>query len=247
MGSPGGRDRPRPDLCGVSAQYNVAAPNGLAARIARYQRRKMFRAFLVFAGAAPSDTVLDIGVTSDRGYDHSNYLEAWYQHKQSITAVGLDDACFLAQDYPGVRFLRADGRELPFRDATFDYVHSSAVLEHVGSRERQVQLLREAWRVSRKGVFFTTPSRWFPVEFHTLLPLLHWLPVRRYRAILAKLGYGFFASEDNLNLLSRRSLAGIANAAGITGQTFATVTVVGWPTNLILSARKDARDHEHPR
>jgi SAM-dependent methyltransferase len=198
----------------------------------------MFRAFLVFADAARSDTILDIGATSDRDYDHSNYFEAWYHHKQSITAVGLDDASFLAQDYPGVRFLRADARELPFRDGTFDYAHSSAVLEHVGSRERQVQLLREAWRISRKGIFFTTPNRWFPVEFHTLLPLLHWLPVRRYRAILAKLGNGFFASEDNLNLLSPRSLVGIATAAGVTGQSFDTVALFGWPTNLILSARK---------
>ena len=198
----------------------------------------MFRAFLHFAGAASSDTILDIGATSDREYDHSNYFEAWHPNKQSITAVGLDDASFLAQEYAGVRFLRADACQLPFRDESFDYAHSSAVLEHVGSRNRQVQFLQEAWRVSRKGVFVTTPNRWFPIEFHTLLPLLHWLPVYRYRAVLAKLDAAFFASEDNLNLLSARSLADIAHAAGITGQSFGGVALLGWPTNLILSARK---------
>jgi len=92
----------------------------------------MFRAFMDFAAVAPGDTILDIGATSDRLYDHSNYFEAWYQCKRSVTAVGLDDAAFLAQQYPGLRFLRADGRDLPFTDASFDYVHSGTALEHVG-------------------------------------------------------------------------------------------------------------------
>jgi ubiquinone/menaquinone biosynthesis C-methylase UbiE len=200
----------------------------------------MFRAFMDFAAVAPGDTILDIGATSDRLYDHSNYFEAWYQYKRSVTAVGLDDAAFLAQQYPGLRFLRADGRDLPFTDASFDYVHSSAVLEHVGSRECQAQLLREAWRVSRKGIFLTTPNRWFPIEFHTVLPLLHWLPLRFYRAALDRIGKGFFASEDNLNLLSRRALAELVSAAGITNQELGSIALCGWPTNLILTARKPA-------
>ena len=29
----------------------------------------------------------------------------------------------------------------------------------------QVRLLRELWRVARKGIFVTTPNRWFPMEF----------------------------------------------------------------------------------
>jgi hypothetical protein len=33
----------------------------------------------------------------------------------------------------------------------------------------------EAVRVSSR-VFLTTPNRWFPVELHTRLPLVHWLP-----------------------------------------------------------------------
>jgi len=236
------RDAPsdRADAVAVNAQYNVAAPNSLPARIARHQRRKMFHAFIAFAGPGAADTVLDIGVTSDRGYDHSNYFEAWYRDKHRVTAVGLDDASFLAKIYPGVRFVRADGRALPFADGSFDYVHSSAVLEHVGDRQRQTRFLREAWRVGRKGVFITTPNRWFPVEFHTVLPLLHWLPPRRYRAVLRHLGKEFFACEANLNLLSRHVLAGLASAAGLADPTIGSVALFGWPTNLILSARKQA-------
>jgi ubiquinone/menaquinone biosynthesis C-methylase UbiE len=237
-GPPDDSGRSRRNNNRVNAQYNIAAPNSLPVRIARYQRRKLFEAFLTLTSVSPQDTILDLGVTSDQSYDHSNYFEAWYRQKDHVTAAGLDDGRFLEDWYPGLRFVRVDGRELPFRDQAFDYVHSSAVLEHVGNRERQCQFLREAWRVSRKGTFVTTPNRWFPVEFHTLVPLLHWLPQRLYRAILAGIGHQFFASEDNLNLLSRNALSRLASGAGIRSARIATVALFGWPTNLILTAQR---------
>lgn len=222
-------------------QYSVAAPRGLPARITHFQRRRMFRAFLDFAQPVPSDKIIDIGVTSDRDYEHSNYFEAWYGRAENITAIGLEDASFLRQRHPRICFVRANGCELPFGDGSFEYAHSSAVLEHVGSGARQAGFLREAWRVCRKGLFVTTPNRWFPIEFHTLLPLLHWLPVGLHRKLLTRLGKEFFGSEDNLNLLSRRSLAGTAKAAGIAKHSIETVGLLGWPTNLILQARKEER------
>jgi SAM-dependent methyltransferase len=222
----------------LNAQYNLAAPDGLPARIAAYQRRKMFRAFIDFARPSAADTVLDIGATSDRSYGHSNYFEAWYPYKPNVTAIGLDDASFLVAVYPGLRFVRGDGRALPFGDGSFDYVHSSAVLEHVGGRERQHRFVSEAWRVCRKGILITTPNRWFPLEFHTVLPLLHWLPPGLYRTVLGRLGQPFFAREDNLNLLSRGALDDLAVSAGIRKQVIASVALLGWSTNLLLMARR---------
>ena len=70
-----------------NAQYNVAAPGSLPVRIAGRQRRVMFDAFARQAAAGPVRLVLDVGVTSDQSYDHSNYFEAWYPHKARITAV----------------------------------------------------------------------------------------------------------------------------------------------------------------
>lgn len=222
----------------INAQYNVARPDSLPVRIAGHQRRRMYDAFLCGTGIAAADTILDVGATSDRSYGHSNYVEAWYPHKSRITALGVDDASFLQAAFPGVTFVQGDGRDLPFDDASFDFVHSSAVMEHVGSQQMQVRFLREAWRVARKGIFVTTPNRWFPIEFHTLLPLLHWLPPRLFRQALARMGRAFFASEENLNLMSRNTLAEAALRAEIPRFGITTVALAGWPTNLLLWAEK---------
>src|SRR6266446_5605268 len=222
----------------VNAQYNIAKPKSLSNKIGWHQRRKMFERFVNSMEVGAFDTILDIGVTTDRSFDGSNYLEDWYPHKSRITAVGVDNAEFLESLFPGVRFVRADGRDLPFESGAFDFVHSSAVLEHVGSRQQQTQFLREAWRVARKGVFITTPNRRFPVEFHTVLPLIHWLPIPLYRKLLAALRYEFFADESNLNLLSVRSLTQTATAAAIERFDVGSVSLLGLSTNLMLIARK---------
>ena len=223
---------------GVNAQYNVARPDSLPVRIAGYQRRRMFERFVQASGVGEADTIVDVGATSDRSYDHSNYLEAWHPHKHRVTAVGVDDAGFLETVYPGMKFVQADGRDLPFEDLSFDYAHSSAVLEHVGSAEKQALFLSELWRVARKGIFVTTPNRWFPVEFHTTLPLVHWLPPGVHRPIFRALGREFFADEANLNLLTPGTLAKAARAAGIPSFRVDSVSLGGWPTNLLLVAKK---------
>lgn len=218
-------------------QYNVAAAESLPVKIAGYQRRRMFERFMKIADVSDSDTVLDIGVTAERTYASSNYFEKWFPHKANVTAAGLDDARFLEAEYPGMRFVEADGRDLPFDDDSFDFVHSSAVIEHVGSFDQQVQFVSECSRVARKGVFITTPNRWFPVEFHTVVPLAHWLPPTMFRQIMRRTGREFFATEDNLNLMSTRSLMRAAEAAGATSKFRTRVDNVrlgGWPSNLLL-------------
>jgi ubiquinone/menaquinone biosynthesis C-methylase UbiE len=221
-----------------NAQYNLARPNSLPVQVALYARRQMYRRFLELTRIYPSDSILDVGVTSDQSYESSNYLEAWYPHKHLITAVGLDDASFLEYRYPGITFQRADGRELPFADECFDIAHSSAVLEHVGSEENQAKFVQELVRVARKSIFLTTPNRWFPIEFHSLLPLVHWLPKRVFRRFLKNTRYDFFSREENLNLLSKRDLEKLC--ARITDHPVAisTVSLLGIPSNILVTISK---------
>ena len=94
-------------------------------------------------------------------------------------------------------------------------MHAAAVIEHVGSFARQCGFLRECCRVARRAVFVTTPNRWFPVEFHTVLPVVHWLPKPIFRGLMRRTGRGFFAEEANLNLMTARELG--RAAAGVEG------------------------------
>src|SRR4051812_23477756 len=99
-----------------NSQYNINDADSLAIKIANFQRRRMYDRFLRSTGIAAHETLLDVGVTSDQTYASSNYVEAWYPAKNKITAVGIDDARFLEQLYPGLRFFEANGLNLPFED-----------------------------------------------------------------------------------------------------------------------------------
>ena len=221
-----------------NAQYNLAKPDSLSVRVATQVRSRMFDAFMQEFLPQASEAILDVGVTSDQSYTSSNYFEALYPHKDRITAVGLDDASFLEALYPGVTFKHANALDLPFPDGSFDLVHSSAVLEHVGSLRNQSQVIKECLRVARRGVCVTTPNRWFPIEFHTQLPLIHWLPKPLSRAIFKKSGYAFFAEEDNLNLMTKSELRQIMARLPSYQYKFAPTKLLGWTSNLVMLIHK---------
>lgn len=198
----------------------------------------MFERFMHGLSPSETSTVLDVGVTSDRTQDHSNYFAHWYPYKSRVTALGLENASFLETLYPGMRFVAGSALELPFETGEFDFVHSAAVIEHVGSFANQTRMLSELWRVARYGVFATTPNRWFPVEVHTVLPLIHYLPAGGFRWCLRRLGRPFFADENNLNLLSRRALGKAAKLAGIEEFAIEPMRLCGFTSNLVLIAKR---------
>lgn len=176
-------------------------------------------------------SILDVGVTSDTRQPESNFFERLYPYPAQVTAVGTEDGSHLTGQYLGLRYQGVEpGKSLPFSTNQFDIVFSSAVLEHTGRRSSQAAFLKEVCRVGR-NFFVTTPNRWFPIEHHTGLPFLHFLPSNAYRAILARTPYRYWANEAHLNMLSgdvlRRMLP-----AGVKGQV-ETVRLFGLPSNLI--------------
>jgi hypothetical protein len=179
----------------------------LAARVSLRSRERKLHLFLELYRPGPETTVVDVGVTDAPfgGGSSDNFFEALYPWPERITAVGHTDLARFAAAFPAVRAVRADGRELPFEDGSFDIGFSNAVVEHVaGGREGQQRFIAELCRVARQ-VFVTTPNRWFPLDPHTLLPFAHWLPPgpARERVLRAR---GF---DDVLDPLGPRELAGL--------------------------------------
>ena len=195
-----------------SSEYVGPKLGGFATKLSWYARQKMFDLLMALANPSADTTVLDVGVTSDRRED-CNFFEKLYPHKDKITAVGMEDAAFLEEEYPGLKYVRSDGLSLPFPDKSFDLVVSFAVIEHVGSQTQQQAFVRELCRVG-KTCCITTPNRWYPVEFHTVVPLIHWFPPSWFRALLKLLGTHLFAKEENLNLLSEKEVLKMIPAAG---------------------------------
>jgi SAM-dependent methyltransferase len=154
----------------------------LADRISLRSRQRKLALFLEELRPGPETTVLDVGAdelafgdTGEGACATLNFFEEHYPWPERITALGLTEGVGFRARYPQVRYVQGDALALPFEDGAFDVVFSNAVVEHVGGREAQRRFVAEALRVGRR-VFLTTPNRWFPVEVHTLLPLVHWLP-----------------------------------------------------------------------
>ncbi len=191
----------------VSVYYQNSGSVPFASKLSQQARTKMFRTFWEFFSPGPETTILDVGVTSDTSFQESNYFEMLYPFPNQIVCVGTEDGSHLPALRPGLRYQRVEaGRPLPFADRAFDIVFSNAVVEHVGSRESQSAFVRELCRVAR-GFCITTPNRWFPVEHHTGIPLLHYLPPGLFRRLIGNTRYHHWAQEENLNILTAASFA----------------------------------------
>ena len=206
-------------------------------RISYAKRKEMFSLLQKLADFENLRYVLDAGVTADKSHPESNFFEQFYPYKEHITALSNQDAKFLETEYPGLKFVQGNALNMPFEDNSFDLVFSSAVLEHVGSFENQCKFLNECLRVSKKYVFLTTPNRFYPIEFHTYLPFIHWLPKKIHRKILNLIGQKELAIEDNLNLLSKKSLKAMPDFCSKNSNFKAqilNVKLFGVPSNWIL-------------
>lgn len=197
-----------PVLLGKSPYYQSSSLP-LASRLAGRVRRRIFQIFMDVFHPTAATSVLDVGVTSDSDHAESNFFERLYPYPNRLTCVGTEDGSHLMREYPGLRYLPVvSGRPLPFSDRQFDIVFSNAVLEHVGSRGAQVRFAAELRRIS-KQFFVVTPNRWFPIEHHTGLPFLHYLPPSLFRDLIRNTRYRYWADESNLNILTAREMAGL--------------------------------------
>ena len=182
--------------------------SGLAARASLWNRRRKLALFMERIRPGPQTRVVDVGV-GDTGFgtepgvaSSHNFFEALYPWPERITAVSDVPLPNFAQAFPSIRTVVANGLELPFAEDEFDIAFSNAVVEHVGAREEQRRFVAELCRVAPR-VFVSTPNRWFPVETHTLVPFVHWLPRRHADRAMHALRR---ENWDQVELLSKREL-----------------------------------------
>lgn len=196
-------------------------------------RSRSWKARLVADRIPEGTSVLLVGVSDSRYFKSSNQLERFLAEKRQ--AVGLY--------YPpleGIRqslafpLVRGDGLALPFRDESFDYVFSNAVVEHVGDQAAQARFIEESRRVARHGVVHTTPNRWFPVETHAKVLFRHWLPRRFHERLLTNRRYTWHSTD---RLLSRRDFRAL----------FAShARSWGWPANFPMTCIVEERKRTGP-
>jgi hypothetical protein len=137
-----------------------------------YFRSRRMRRFASTFGITCETRILDVGGTP--------FNWSLLDIRPRVTIVNMPRAreAFDAQ----FTSVFADGRQLPFRDQSFDIVFSNSVIEHVGDRDNQ---RRFAVEIARVGLAYwvQTPNRWFPVEPHLLTPFLHFLPAAWQRRV----------------------------------------------------------------
>ena len=200
--------------------YEVATPRSLSERLVIWARDRIYADFMRLCVPAAQDRVLDVGVSDVVG-DAANVLERRYPYRQRITAVGLGSGEDFTAAYPDVAYRQIEAnRPLPFADDEIDIVTSNAVLEHVGSLENQRRFVADLMRVGRRG-FLTVPHRFFPVEHHTGIPLLHWMD-RSFAVACRVFGKQDWSRPESLILMSRSRLRaacppGAAVRIGTTG------------------------------
>jgi len=132
-----------------------------------------------------------------------------------------------AQLYGFVPVLAKEGEALPYEEGFFDIVYCSSVIEHVTvpkqevwatrservfvarAAERQAEFAAEIRRLGRQ-YFVQTPNIRFPVESHSWLPFVGWLPRPLLLPVLRVTNLLWVKSTvPDWRLLDRRDMAAL--------------------------------------
>jgi hypothetical protein len=217
----------------VDAHYHRHTGQWLIRRISLRARLRVYESFAQVMRPAPGDRILDVGASDDTGAD-SNMLEQAYPYRDKLTCASLSDGQSILAAYPGVHHMRiVPGEPLPFRANEFDIVYSNAVLEHAGARASQGGFIRELCRVAPRR-FIAVPNRRFPVEHHTCLPLLHWLPPGWFRRLLRGTRYDVWSREENLNYISAAEIRALWPGPEPPQIAYAGIGLGPWKSNLLV-------------
>lgn len=186
------------------------------------------------------ENVTDVGTTSDFEYESSNYIirniSRLKNYKsisnQTIPNNNLFDHCLR-------KSITDELSDSELSIFSSDLIISSATIEHVGSFHNQIKMVDNMIKLSKKIFILTTPNRYYPLEFHTKIPFIHWLPKKFYRKVLFNLGFKFFSNEENLNLLSNNDFKKIFNLLNFNNFKIWSIKLLFIKSNLIIIGFKN--------
>lgn len=149
---------------------------GIFSRLSRISRARKLDLFHKIMRPTSRMKLLDVGAQIHPDNNEVRQLIDIYPWKDNISVVNIsaEHIATIKRYYPQIEAVVGDACELPWPDKSFDVVYSNAVIEHLGSFEKQKRMAAEIMRVGKRW-FVTTPNRWFPFEFHMRLPLVTWL------------------------------------------------------------------------
>jgi len=212
--------------------------NYIFEKIANDVRDEFFNILKKNTKYSSKKSIIDIGTTPNLD-DVQNIILSKIKDNKNITCLSNLNCKILHKKYPNIKkILIGDGRNNNLPNNSFDIVHSNATIEHVGSYKNQLLFIKECIRISKKYVFIQTPNRFYPIDFHTILPFIHWLPKNIHRKILNILGLNFYSLEKNLNLLSENDLKNLCNELNVKNYKIIKYKIFFMTSNLILFIKK---------
>ena len=212
--------------------------NYIFEKIANNARSEFFNILKRNTKYSKKNSIIDIGTTPSLD-DIQNIILSKIKDNKKVVCLSNLNCKILKKKYPNIKkILKGDGRNNKLPNDSFDIVHSNATIEHVGSYKNQLLFIKECLRISKKYVFIQTPNRFYPVDFHTIIPFIHWLPKKIHRKILKIIGLNFYSLEKNLNLLSKIELINLCEKLNIKNYKIIKHKLCFITSNLILLIKK---------
>ena len=182
--------------------------------------------------------VLDVGTTKDTDHYPSNLIVknlGNFKEYKSISDQKIDNDFFSKCIQQSIT---DDLTQDIIEHLKSDLVICNATIEHVGKLKNQIKMCENIIKLSKKYFIISTPNRYHPIEFHTKIPLLHFLPKNVHRFILKLFGLDFFSKEENLNLLSYKNLKEIMKKANHQNFEIKSINLFFFKSNFILIGKK---------
>tara|TARA_B100000787_G_scaffold129277_1_gene98144 strand:- start:737 stop:1414 length:678 start_codon:yes stop_codon:yes gene_type:complete len=180
------------------------------------------------------EDALDIGTTDDMEFESSNHIIKNISKVKEYKSISNQkiNSKFFKQTLNKSILENLTKDEI--KQYLSDIVVSNATIEHVGSYVNQLKMLDNVINLTKKYFIITTPNRFHPIDFHTKIPFIHWLPKRVHRKILSWLNLDYFSKEENLNLLSIHDLKKLLNNYPLIKYKIFNIKFIGFISNFII-------------